>query len=76
MWGCSDLARRLLVVKPTVSVCGHVHEGHGVLEEDGILYVNAAICDRANYDPVQAPIVVDIYDVEGRGRVALVVQGD
>jgi Icc-related predicted phosphoesterase len=46
-------------------VFGHIHEAHGtVLYEAGggttLRFVNAAICDRPRYAPIQPPIVFDI----------------
>lgn len=74
--GCSDLARRVAVVRPLLHVFGHVHEGHGTLVEDGITYVNAAICDRENYDPRQGAIVVDVWHDEQGQRQLRVIQGE
>ena len=45
-------------VKPKLHVFGHVHEQHGTEERDGILFVNAAICD-INYKASQMAVVVD-----------------
>lgn len=38
---------------------GHIHEGYGRVERDGILFVNPSSCD-ADYRPVNPPIVVDL----------------
>lgn len=58
---CSNQLKEavLAVVKPKVWASGHDHQGHGAQEEDGILFVNAAIAD-GKYRPVQPPVVVDI----------------
>lgn len=74
--GCSDLSRRIAVVKPLVHVCGHVHEGHGVVTEDSITYVNASICTREGYHPTQSPIVLDLWHDETGQRQATVIQGE
>jgi Icc-related predicted phosphoesterase len=37
-------------------VFGHIHEGYGVKEEAGTVFINAAICDNS-YIAVNAPIV-------------------
>lgn len=51
--GCPTLAEEVFKrVKPQLHVFGHIHEGYGQLERDGIRFVNAA-CSRAtpgNYE--------------------------
>jgi len=56
--GCEDLTLALARVRPRVHVFGHIHEGHGRLERDGTLFVNASNLDE-RYRPVNAPIVVE-----------------
>lgn len=57
--GCVDLMNRIKEVKPKISVFGHIHEGYGVTEEDGIKFINAS-CLNDNYRPVNPPIIVDL----------------
>jgi len=57
--GCEDLKEVLVARKPLVHLCGHIHEGYGVREEGGILYINASICNL-KYQPFRAPVVFDI----------------
>jgi Icc-related predicted phosphoesterase len=58
--GCKDLRKAIKNrIKPKVNCFGHIHEGYGVLEEDGITYVNASIMNKT-YDPVNKPIVVEV----------------
>jgi len=45
--GCHSLLPRVLKVKPRYHIFGHIHPAHGVQEERGITFVNAAICDDA-----------------------------
>ena len=37
-------------------VVGHIHEAHGMKEDEGITYINASICSgplaRANNNPI------------------------
>jgi calcineurin-like phosphoesterase family protein len=40
-------------------IFGHVHQGYGMGKRGEILFANAATCDR-NYDPVNAPLVIDV----------------
>lgn len=53
--GCRDLKNAVDRIKPKLHVFGHVHEGYGKVEIDGVIYVNAAIMDE-DYDPVNKPI--------------------
>jgi len=58
--GCHDLLKVVKErVKPLVHVFGHVHEGHGVIEEDGTKFINAAICDE-HYKPILEPIIFEL----------------
>jgi Icc-related predicted phosphoesterase len=58
--GCQDLWHRVKQLKDLkLHCCGHIHEGYGRVEVQGVQYVNAASCDLA-YDPVNPPIVVEI----------------
>jgi Icc-related predicted phosphoesterase len=57
--GCADLATAVLRCKPRLHVFGHIHEAYGVVRTDHTIYVNACSLNR-KYDPVHAPITVDI----------------
>jgi hypothetical protein len=57
--GCQDLSDALERVKPKVHVFGHIHEGYGVLEQNGTTYVNASLCNQY-YQLVHSPIVIDV----------------
>lgn len=46
-------------VKPIVHVFGHIHESYGVSEENGIIFINAASCNKF-YKPVNLPFVFDL----------------
>jgi Icc-related predicted phosphoesterase len=60
--GCPYLMRHIQRIKPKIQVSGHIHGSHGhVLGADGILYVNASICNE-NYDPNNKPVVIDYAD--------------
>ena len=43
--GCEELAPAIARVKPKLHIFGHIHEGYGQLERDGVTYINAANCD-------------------------------
>jgi Icc-related predicted phosphoesterase len=40
--GCEDLLKRIRELKIPLHVCGHIHEGRGVVEDGGTLFVNAS----------------------------------
>ena len=57
--GCEDLREALQRVLPKVHIFGHIHEGYGVLRENGTTFINASVCDE-RYRPVNTPIVIDL----------------
>lgn len=58
--GCAWLRDEVLQrIKPRLMVFGHIHEGWGQTEVDGIKFVNAAILD-GQMKPVNKPIVIDL----------------
>lgn len=58
--GCPYLLERIQDLKNLKLHCfGHIHEGAGVLFENGVHYVNASICTR-NYSPINRAIVLDL----------------
>jgi Icc-related predicted phosphoesterase len=57
--GCVDLLNAIRRVQPQLHVFGLIHEGYGVTREGPTSCVNASICDLS-YDPVNAPIVVEL----------------
>lgn len=44
-------------IKPKLVVCGHIHEGYGQVEKDGIKFVNASCLD-ADYDLRNKPLQI------------------
>jgi len=57
--GDQDLLDAVRRIKPKLHVFGHAHDGHGVQEIDGTIFVNAAICTE-QYAPINEPIVVTV----------------
>ncbi|PKL76957.1 MAG: metallophosphoesterase [Candidatus Melainabacteria bacterium HGW-Melainabacteria-1] len=58
--GCEALRDELISrIRPRLLICGHIHEGAGLGNLDGIPVLNAASLDR-RYQPVQPLWVVDI----------------
>lgn len=50
--GCADLAERIKSLKDLkLHVSGHVHEGRGIIEKEGVTYVNASALNE-HYQPV------------------------
>jgi len=60
-------------VMPRVHLFGHIHEGYGVQEEDGILFVNAASMDKITKRLTNPPVVIDLS--ADRGKVDVVAGG-
>lgn len=59
--GCEALRDRIQALPAlTVHICGHIHEGYGVVEDaQGRRFVNASICTVRDR-PTNAPIVIDL----------------
>lgn len=58
--GCEDLLKRVGELKSLkLHVFGHIHEEHGQIERDGVIFVNASQLDE-RYKHVNSPIVVEI----------------
>ena len=59
-FGCPETRKILMKLKPRLVVCGHIHMAHGVVERDGVVFVNAAICNNDRSAVEYDPVVVDI----------------
>lgn len=46
-------------IKPRLHIFGHIHEGYGQVEVNGIKFVNASVVNAA-YKPVNKAIVIDL----------------
>ncbi len=57
--GSTALLERILKVGVKLVVFGHIHESYGQIEQDGITFVNASICD-VRYQAVNKPIVMNL----------------
>ena len=55
--GCEELLKAVYRIKPKLFIGGHLHEGHGRLDKDGMTFINAAIMD-GQYNPVNKPISI------------------
>jgi Icc-related predicted phosphoesterase len=45
--GCEDLLEAVLRIKPRLHVFGHIHEGYGQYNKNGILFINASVTDAS-----------------------------
>ena len=57
--GCEELFKAVGRVQPKVHVFGHVHSGHGRIEQDGTTFINACVMNET-YDPEWKPYVFDL----------------
>jgi Icc-related predicted phosphoesterase len=58
--GCEELFKSIREKKPRVVVFGHIHAGYGKHAEfENTAFFNASICNE-QYQPVNAPIVLDV----------------
>lgn len=63
--GCEVLRERVEAIKPLIHSFGHIHEGAGIEEKNGTLFINASIC-TGHYKPTNPATVVTLYDGEKR----------
>jgi Icc-related predicted phosphoesterase len=57
--GCRDLLEAVRRIKPRFNVFGHIHEGYGQYNKNGILFINASMTDGL-MQLSHAPIVCDL----------------
>ncbi len=57
--GCPDLAERVRAVAPKAHIFGHIHEGRGTVEQDGICYYNVSTMNE-HYRRTHEPVVIDL----------------
>ena len=57
--GCPSLLARVQSISPTLHIFGHIHEGHGSFQQDGITYLNVCTMDH-HYRIKHDPVVVDL----------------
>lgn len=63
--GCELLAHRVESLKPLIHVFGHIHQSYGIMERNGVTYINASTCSEG-YKPINKPIVIDVVEVSGK----------
>jgi Icc-related predicted phosphoesterase len=57
--GCRELRKRVKTLQPRYHLFGHIHEGYGRYNEDGLTYVNCSVCDVRTLARNQ-PIVLEL----------------
>jgi len=57
--GCDELRKAINRVQPKYHICGHIHEGYGILSSDGCNYINASI-NTVRYMPINPAIIFDV----------------
>lgn len=58
--GCEELTKRIKELPAlTHHIFGHIHEGYGKIEIDGVTYINASTCTR-QYKPTNKPVIFEI----------------
>ncbi|HEX2536200.1 MAG TPA: metallophosphatase domain-containing protein [Chitinophagaceae bacterium] len=57
--GCRDLLSRVQEIRPKVHLFGHIHEGYGQVQKNGILYINASVVNEA-YELTHPPVVFQL----------------
>jgi Icc-related predicted phosphoesterase len=54
--GCEMLLKKVKQLKPSIHICGHIHEAFGQVEADGTLFINASVLD-VDYVLKNEPVV-------------------
>ena len=57
--GSKSLKKRIKEIRPKIAVFGHNHNGYGIVEEDGIKFVNASLLNE-KYEMVNEPVILEI----------------
>jgi len=58
--GCEMLIERIAQLKELkYHVFGHIHEAYGIVEKNGVAYINACTC-TARYAPTNKPVLIEL----------------
>jgi len=57
--GCGDLLYSVFSKMPKYHIFGHIHEGRGIMESNGITFINASCIDES-HNPINKPIIINI----------------
>lgn len=58
-FGCTDMLRRVLEIRPRYHLFGHIHDAYGIEKTKDTTFVNAALVDE-NYRLTNSPFIFDI----------------
>ncbi len=56
--GCKDLLEVVQKIKPKIHSFGHIHESYGILDLDGVKYINASVLN-IKYQLVNRPVEIE-----------------
>ncbi len=57
--GSKSLLKRIKEIKTRTIIYGHNHNEYGIIEKDGIKYINCSLLDE-NYKMIRKPIELEI----------------
>lgn len=57
--GSLSLRERLLLLRPRLTVWGHIHEAYGRYDREGMILANAALVDL-DYQPINPPTLIEL----------------
>lgn len=57
--GSTSLLNKVADIKPKYHIFGHIHEGYGTFNVEGVQFYNVSIC-TVEYNPINKPVVFDI----------------
>jgi Icc-related predicted phosphoesterase len=57
--GDKRLLDKIMEYKPELNICGHIHEGYGVREEEDTTFINCSVVDE-HYNLKNEPVVINI----------------
>ncbi len=56
--GCPALRDKIKEIKPKYHICGHIHPGYGIYQDQHTTYINCALLDDF-YNMVNKPVEID-----------------
>jgi len=57
--GCKSLLEKIEEVKPLLHICGHIHEGYGMYQNENTTFINASTCN-VRYKPWNKPVIIEV----------------
>lgn len=56
--GCPALRDKLKEIKPKYHICGHIHEGYGIYQDQNTVYINASVLNEF-HELYNKPVEID-----------------